>query len=132
MRTLVALVLGAGLVCGTAACSADDPGPAYARVSFSEPSKPPKDVILSEALVSIPEGIAVRVVPVPIGDDDQPLQGEVAHVVLRSANPDVMPVLDGPEKGQVILIGAKRGATALIASIQGVDVDAIPVEVTAP
>lgn len=129
MRTLIAVVLSAGFL---VACSADDPGPVYARVSFSKQSKPPKDVVLEENLVSIPEGIAVRVVPVPIGDDGQPLKGEVATVVLRSADPDVLPVLAGPEDGEIILVGAKRGATALIASIQGVDVDAIPVEVTAP
>jgi len=129
MRTLIAALLSAGFLI---ACSADDPGPAYAHVQFSKPSKPPKDVVLDGDLVSIPEGIAVRVVPIPIGNDEQPLRGEVGTVVLRSANPDVLPVLAGPEDDEIILVGAKQGATALIASIQGVDVDAIPVEVTAP
>ncbi len=113
----------------SAACSADDMGPSYAYVDFTEPSNPPAEVTLTRDFVSLPVGIAVRVTPVAVGDDEWPLRGEVADMVLRSMDAGILDVLPGPEEGQVVLVGAGVGATSLRVLLQGVQVDSISVQI---
>lgn len=112
-----------------AACSADDMGPSYAYVDFTEPSSPPAEVTLTRDFVSLPVGIAVRVTPVAMGDDEWPLRGEVADLVLTSADASILDVRQGPEEDQVVLAGTGVGATSLRVLIQGEQVDSISVQV---
>jgi hypothetical protein len=111
------------------ACGADDMGPSYAYVDFTEPSKPPAEVTLTPDFVSLPVGIAVRVTPVAMGDDEWPLRGEVADTSLVSVDRSILDVLPGPEEGQLVLVGAGVGATSLRVLIQGVQVDSLSVQV---
>lgn len=120
--------LGSMLVL-SAACSADDMGPSYGYVDFTEPSNPPADVTLTRDFVSLPVGIAVRVTPVAKGDDGSILRGEVADIALTSADTSILDVRQGPEDGQLVLAGAGVGATSLLVLIQAVQVDSISVQV---
>ncbi len=125
------LGIGAMSLLGALSCGANDPGPVYDHLDLSSPSNPPQQVVLDPDRVAIPEGIAVRAEPIPIGDDGEPLRGEVAGAVVHSSDPKVLSVLDGPEEGEVVLVGVRRGQTALVVRIQGVEVGTVPVEVTA-
>lgn len=126
MKARGAAVLGVGLVLG---CGANDAGPVYAYLSLEGASAPPADVSLDPANIQMPEGVAVRITPVVMGTDGEPLRGEVSEFSLRSEGEDVFRVLPGPNEHDIVFVGAKRGTTRLIVTIQGVDVDAVPVRV---
>jgi len=111
------------------ACDASDPGPSYGQVEFGTPSAPPQGAVLSKSQITVPEGMAVRSTPVPLGQDGVRLKGEVSGVEVEAEDSSVLGVYPGPNAGEVVLLGASLGTTRVFVTIQGVVVDVIPAQV---
>lgn len=101
-------------------------GPTYDHLEFGQKTSPPLFVDLRPEGITLPEGIAVAVAPIPIAEGGDRMEDRV--VTLISGDTGVLGCDRIPETG-FVLYGARAGQARLSVFVDGEAVETIPAQV---